>query len=113
YPDFTEIGHADTTHFIFNSNNSNVKDIIQLNPHKFVFKGVVLTNPQGTPIDNFVLDSSHITVDLKIELPLYGRALNFVHIFIAYKNNEIYSSNYYWPNSVNTWKMSMILVYIN
>ena len=78
YPDFTEIGYADTTHFIFNSNNSNVKNIIQLNPHKFVFKGVVQTNPQGTPIDNFVLDTSHITVDLKIELPLYGRALNFV-----------------------------------
>jgi len=78
YPNFSEIGEVDTTRFVFTSSNSNIKDIIQMNPHKFIFKGSVQTNPQGTPIDNFTLDSSHISVDLRIELPLYGKAINFI-----------------------------------
>jgi len=77
YPSFANIGGYDTTVYHFNINNSNIKDIIALNPKHLVFKGVVKTNPQGTPVDNFVLDTSHITVDVEVEIPLHGRAISF------------------------------------
>jgi len=78
YPNFNEIGQSKSSVFLFNSSNSNIKDIIAMNPQNLFFKGIVKTNPQGTPIDNFTLDTSHISVDLEIELPLYGHAINFV-----------------------------------
>ncbi|MCK5856892.1 MAG: hypothetical protein KAG64_05345 [Bacteroidales bacterium] len=78
HPTFNDIGQVVTTEFLFNTSNSNIKDIIELNPEKFFFEGLVQTNPQGSGIDNFALDTSSIDVDLEFELPLHGRALNFV-----------------------------------
>ena len=77
YPTFANIGGFDTTIYHFNINNSNIKDVIAMNPKQLIFKGVINTNPAGTPIDNFVLDTSHITVDVMVEIPLHGRAMSF------------------------------------
>jgi len=77
YPSYANIGGYDTTIYHFNIGNSNIKDVIAMNPKKLVFKGIVNTNPQGTPIENFVLDTSHITVDVEVEIPLHGRAISF------------------------------------
>ena len=77
YPSFAQIGQADTTTYHFNTSNSNIKDIVAMNPKQIVFRGFVQTNPTGMPIDNFVLDTSHILVDVELEIPMYGRALEF------------------------------------
>ena len=77
YPAFTNIGGSDTSIYHFNAGNSNIIDIIQMNPTQLVFDGFVNTNPTGTPVNNFVLDTSHIVVDVELEIPLYGRAVNF------------------------------------
>jgi len=77
YPSFAQIGQSDTTTLHFNINNSNIKDIIAMNPKKIVFKGFAQTNPSGTPTDNFILDTSKIMVDAELEIPMYGRALEF------------------------------------
>ena len=78
YPSFNNIGGEDTTIFHFDASNSNITDIIHLNPQKVVFSGIVTTNPLGSSVDNFVLDTSRISLDVKIEIPLYGKALHFV-----------------------------------
>ena len=77
YPKLSDIGTTDTTIFHFYDANSNIVDVVEMNPEKIVFEGVVETNPSGVPVPNFVLDTSHISVDVTMELPLYGRAMEF------------------------------------
>jgi len=78
YPSLSEIGENDTTLLYFTKANSNIIDIIELNPENFFFEGLIQTNPQGGNLGNFALDTSNISVDIEIEIPLYGKALNFV-----------------------------------
>ncbi len=77
YPPYSNIGGYDTTIYHFHSGNSNIVDIIDMNPNQLVFEGDVTTNPNAIVVPNFVLDTSHIQVDIMLEIPLYGRALNF------------------------------------
>ena len=37
-----------------------------------------ISNPSGAPVLNFVLDKSRFDVDMQVELPMYGKAWNFV-----------------------------------
>jgi hypothetical protein len=76
-PDFSNIGGYDTTRVVFNSSNSNIKDIVNFNPHKLVYKGNVLSNPTSTVVPNYVFDTSNVGVRLELEVPLYGRAMSF------------------------------------
>ncbi len=77
FPDFNNVGSYDTTVLSFNSNNSNIKDILDFNPEKLVYKGSVLSNPSSTITNNFLLDTSNVGVRLELEIPLYGRAMTF------------------------------------
>jgi len=77
FPPFSNIGGSDTTIYHFHSGNSNIVDIIDMNPTQLVFEGNVKTNPNALIVPNFVLDTSHIQVDILLELPMYGRAMNF------------------------------------
>lgn len=78
YPPFSNIGGNDTTIYHFHQGNSNIIDIIEMNPNHLIFEGSVMSNPNSITVPNFVLDTSHIEADIKLEIPLYGRALNFV-----------------------------------
>jgi hypothetical protein len=77
YPDFGNIGSYDTTIIAFNKSNSNIKDILDFNPKKLIYKGSVLSNPTSTVVDNYILDTSKVGVRLELEVPLFGRALTF------------------------------------
>jgi hypothetical protein len=77
FPPFSNIGGSDTTIYHFHRGNSNIVDIIDMNPTQLVFEGNVKTNPNALVVPNFVLDTSHIQVDILLELPMYGRAMNF------------------------------------
>jgi len=77
FPSYSNIGGSDTTIYHFHSGNSNIVDVIDMNPTQLVFEGNVKSNPNSTVVPNFVLDTSHIQVDILLELPLYGKALNF------------------------------------
>lgn len=77
YPHFDRVGESDTTNFIFDKNNSNIIDIINFNPKKLIYSGSILSNPTNTMIPNFVMDSSHVSISAELEIPLYGRALDF------------------------------------
>jgi len=77
HPDLNSVGTYDTTVITFNSSNSNIKDVLDFNPKKLIYKGSVLSNPASTVVDNFMLDTSSVGVRLELEVPLYGRALTF------------------------------------
>jgi len=77
YPDINSVGTYDTTTISFNSSNSNIKDILDFNPKKLIYKGSVLSNPTSAAVDNFILDTSKVGVRLELEVPLYGRAMTF------------------------------------
>lgn len=77
YPDFSHVGYSDTSTFTFDKNNSNIIDIVNFNPKKLVYEGFVLSNPTGVIMPNFVLDTSKVNIRAELEIPLYGRALDF------------------------------------
>ncbi|PKP20050.1 MAG: hypothetical protein CVU05_09895 [Bacteroidetes bacterium HGW-Bacteroidetes-21] len=58
----------DTTNFPI------IRDIIADNPKYIFFGGTGITNPPGTNQYNFITDSSRFSVDLEVELPLWGHA---------------------------------------
>ncbi len=71
-------GDVTTTTLQLDGNNSNIRDAINLTPHYIHFEMEGIANPSGVYTQNFVLDTSAFEVDLEIELPLYGRAWDFV-----------------------------------
>ncbi|MCK5846532.1 MAG: hypothetical protein KAG84_03765 [Bacteroidales bacterium] len=73
YPDINNVGNIDTTNLTFYSGNSNIVDVINFFPKKFFFAGVSVANPLGNIIPNFVVDTSKISIQTDIEVPLYGR----------------------------------------
>ena len=77
-PTFAQIGQSIVSSFQLDKSNSNVKNAINMSPKFVSFKINALANPTGnTAIPNFVLDTSRFSVDLQVNLPLYGSAMNF------------------------------------
>ncbi len=76
-PTLAQIGQTATTTFTLDKTNSNVKDAINLSPQWFVVDVSGQTNPAGGASSNFVIDTNRLAVDVKVELPLYGKAWDF------------------------------------
>ena len=68
-------GEAAVTVYTFDNNNSNIKDVLQINP-KYIFYSVQAdVNPLGlTDPAFFVVDTSKFSVEVEVQLPLYGTA---------------------------------------
>ena len=79
-PDFSQVGQMLTDSFsLQNSTPSNIASVINNTPKYLIYKLTSQTNPAGgTTHANFVIDSSRLKVDMEVELPLYGTAMNFV-----------------------------------
>lgn len=75
-PELHEIGQSKTTGFELDSQNSNVSSLISSQPRFIFTQARMTTNPAG-PDKNFVTDSSRLTVDIRVDLPLYGTASDF------------------------------------
>ncbi len=73
YPDINNVGYSDSTIIIFNQDNSNIVDVINFFPQKFFYSGSSTANPLGDIIPNFVIDTSKISIQTEVEIPLYGR----------------------------------------
>ena len=79
YPAFDEIGAVKRTTFVFNKDNSNIAEILGAGPLALDYDVDALTNPDNdTSITGFVTDSSYYKVQVEVDLPLYGSALNFL-----------------------------------
>lgn len=77
YPSFAEVGQTKQTVFTVDHTNSNINDIAGQFIDFFDYELVPVANPgQGTPL-GFIMDTSEITLDLRVELPLYGTVENF------------------------------------
>jgi hypothetical protein len=72
------IGQVIQTQFDLDRNNSNIWDAIAISPQKFLADFSGLSNPAGGISSNFALDTSRLKVDAQIEIPLYGKAWDFV-----------------------------------
>ncbi|MES2140708.1 MAG: hypothetical protein V4511_13450 [Bacteroidota bacterium] len=78
-PDFSQIGQILTDSFSLNNTNSNIASVINNTPKYLIYKINSQTNPAGgSTHNNFVIDTSRFKVDMEIELPLWGTAMNFV-----------------------------------
>jgi hypothetical protein len=71
----TAWGDTAVTVYSFDENNSNIKDVLQINP-KYLFYSVKAdVNPLGSADPTFfVLDTSEFSVEVEVQLPLYGTA---------------------------------------
>lgn len=77
-PNFNQIGQTLSGEFIMNSNNSNVKQLISAKPKYLMTRIESTINPNGNTGMNFMTDSSKISIDVEVTLPLHGTAENFV-----------------------------------
>ncbi len=97
YPDLSEVGQFVSTEFVVDKSNSNIEDIIGQPIQYIDYELFTSANPDADPtIRGFATDSSAISVDLLVELPLYGRANNFtvfdtIDLDLDASNNEVSS----------------------
>lgn len=78
YPELDEVGVAKTTVYTFNNQNSNIAEILGSGPALIRYDVDAVPNPnQNTDIRGFISCESEYFVDIKAELPIFGRADNF------------------------------------
>ncbi|MCK5702684.1 MAG: hypothetical protein KAI29_16080, partial [Cyclobacteriaceae bacterium] len=76
YPSINEIGSSVQTVLSINHLNSNLPDILAWQPNTitYFFEGVL--NPNANDEIHFALDTSRISADIQLELPMIGRFRN-------------------------------------
>jgi hypothetical protein len=72
------LGQIMETHFDLDKTNSTIWDAIAMAPKKFIADISGLSNPGGGVSNNFALDTSRLNVDAQIEIPMFGKAWNFI-----------------------------------
>lgn len=78
YPTIDEIGVVRETNFQFHKDNSNIADIIALSPIALEYDVDAITNPDSIlSLKGFITDSSFYTINMAVELPLYGFSQTF------------------------------------
>lgn len=79
YPSLNEVGQVKSSAFTFTKDNSNIATILGAGPVAVEYDVDAFTNPDmNTSIRGFITDSSYYKVRVDVELPLHGRALDFV-----------------------------------
>ncbi len=78
YPLPSEVGETKTTFFDFNKDNSNIDVILGEGPTAVDYHLDAVANPDNdTLIRGFMTDSSMFSVQVEVELPMYGTATGF------------------------------------
>ena len=54
----------------FNSTNSSIVELVNIQPHTMVFSGEVLTNPNGEIEPNFIHSGSEIVIGFEMDIPV-------------------------------------------
>ncbi len=79
FPKLSEIGQSKRTVVVLDKNNSNLADIISLNPVAFDYDFDGITNPDpSVKTTGFMTDTSSFKLQVDLDLPIYGSAKNFV-----------------------------------
>jgi len=74
----TSLGQVAQTSFELNKNNSNIVSAVNITPHFFAYHFSGLANPTGIYQQNFILDTSSFKVDVEMDMPLFGKAWDFL-----------------------------------
>lgn len=78
YPTLSEVGQEKRTEVIFNKDNSNFKDILNIYPNTLDYDIDAISNPDQLPnLIGFTTDSSYFRIGMQVELPLYGKAKDY------------------------------------
>ena len=76
-PDISQIGQTIETNLDFS--NSNFGEAFNIAPEKFYFDFSAVTNSMGdTTVENFLIDTSRISMDLDLEVKLFTSISNFI-----------------------------------
>lgn len=93
YPGIDQVGQTEEKTFTFTRDNSNIAEILGSGPVAIDYDVDALTNPDDDRnITGFITDSSYYRVRVEVDLPLYGRADNFLALdtfeldFTQYEN---------------------------
>lgn len=79
YPGPGQAGQTISTELTLNRSNSNLVSLIPSVPHELKYAFTIFTNPQdNSNITNYLLDTAQLSVDIDIELPIYGSSRGFV-----------------------------------
>lgn len=72
YPRVGEEGQVKTTVVTVDASNSNLSDFLASSLTSITFAGNSATNPDGNTGTNFITDDGMFSVDMAVELPLWG-----------------------------------------
>lgn len=71
-PTMSQIGLMVSDSVVLNKQTSNIATILNNRPKRFIYGFDVTCNPKGETIRNFILDTSKITFEIDVEIPLHG-----------------------------------------
>lgn len=73
------IGQTQVTSYLLDNTNSNIQAVTQASPTRIIYDVTGNLNPSGSPNPNpnFALDTSRISLDVEVELPFHGTAVDF------------------------------------
>ena len=78
FPTLDQVGEIKTKAFVFTKENSNIAQILGAGPTAIDYDVDAVTNPEGNQgIRGFITDNSFYSVQVEVELPLYGNIANF------------------------------------
>ncbi len=78
YPTLLQFGQTIENVNILSSSNSNINQVMNISPRKFIYNVTGTTNPAANPnVSNFLIDTSRFGTKLKIEIPLWGKIKGF------------------------------------
>jgi hypothetical protein len=75
-PNYTQVGMTLSDSIVLNKNTSNIATLINSRPSQFIYGVDVTANPAGRSVRNFVVDTSKLTIEVDVEIPLNGTASN-------------------------------------
>ena len=79
FPSIDEVGELKTEQFVFNKDNSNIDVILGAGPVAIDYDVDAVSNPDSNvTIRGFITDSSYYKVRVDVDLPLFGRSVDFL-----------------------------------
>ena len=78
YPEPDQVGMVSLDSFVFTKDNSNVGEVLSLNPRSIAYDIDILTHPEGgTGQSGFVRNDNYYSVRMQVDLPMIGNILRF------------------------------------
>jgi hypothetical protein len=77
-PNIGQVGQTIKSETVLDTTNSNLATVLNNTPTGIVYALSAQTNTVSAGQNNFVLDTSHLKLDIEVSLPLEGTASNFI-----------------------------------